>query len=465
MKSTHDGGTATLRKRVLSTWRRVFSLSWPIAIQQTFNTLMRTVDILVTGLFSPAAVAAIGLADLYAQIPNRIGSGLGAGVIALSSQETGRGAATTRDRAITQAVIIGTLAGVPFLLVGLVFGQLAIAILGATSEVARMGGTYLTLVLGVASMRIVGRVGASALQGTGDTRTPMYVNVTANVINIVASIGLGLGIGGLPRLEIIGVGLATAISRTFEAMAMLGAIRSKRTSPSFARPQSRTITRQLVEVSVPKMASGLSATLSGFPFNAILLTFGTEATAAFHIGRRAYQQVAGPVYRSFSTAASIIVGQTLGENDPEGARFSGLSIIWLGALILGIVGGVLFVVAEPIARIATDDPLTIRYTTDFVRVFGGGMLFYGVFFPTSGALRGAGDTRTPFYARFSGTIVFRLGFSFLVGVILGYGILGVYIGLLLTFVWRASVVTVGFLRGGWADKAASMMAERAGISD
>jgi len=68
-----------------SVWRRVLSLSWPVMVEQTTRTLMRTVDILVTALFSPVAVAAIGLADLYARFP-RVGRPRdGSGAIALSS--------------------------------------------------------------------------------------------------------------------------------------------------------------------------------------------------------------------------------------------------------------------------------------------------------------------------------------------------------------------------------------------
>ena len=48
--------------------RRSFSLSTPLMAEQFFNTLMRTVDIFITGLFSPAAIAAIGIADVYAQL-------------------------------------------------------------------------------------------------------------------------------------------------------------------------------------------------------------------------------------------------------------------------------------------------------------------------------------------------------------------------------------------------------------
>ncbi|WP_135828797.1 MATE family efflux transporter [Halorussus halobius] len=456
---------ADVRKRVLAIWRRTLSLSWPIAVQQTLNTLMRTVDVVVTGLFSPAAVAAVGLADLYAQIPLRAGLGLGTGAIALSSQDTGRGDEATRNRAITQAFLIGFLIGLPLIVVGLTISPWLIQVLGAEPAVVRQGGQYLAIVFAAAPMRIVGLVASRSLQGTGDTRTPMLVNGSANLLNIGATVGLGLGVGPLPNLAIVGVGVATAVSRTFEAAAMSLAIRSRRTDLSFARPRSLTVTRQLVSVSLPTFAEGMSTSLANFPFNALLLTFGTEVNAAYHIGRRIYQQVSGPLYRSYSTVASIVVGQTLGEGDPEGARFSGLAITALGVLTLGVAGGVLFFGAEPIARVFTSDAATLGYAADFTRVFGVSMLSFGVFSPIAGSLRGAGDTRTPFYARLSGTLGFTLGFSYLFGVVLDYGLWGVYVGLGLSYAWWAVGVAAGFWWGDWAEKAGEMMAERAEASD
>ncbi|PGF15700.1 MATE family efflux transporter [Natrinema sp. CBA1119] len=452
---------AELSGRVRTVWRRTLSLSWPLAVQQTFNTLMRTVDIIVTGLFSPAAVAAVGLADLYAQLPLRLGLGLGTGAIALSSQDTGRGAVSTRDRSITQAFVIGFLVGLPLLLVGLTLSGPLIALLGAEPAVVEMGGQYLALVFAAAPMRIVGLVGARSLQGTGDTRTPMVVNGGANVINIAATVGLGLGLGPFPNLGIVGVGLATAVSRTVEAIAITVAVASPRTTPSFARPRSLTVTRQLVAVSLPNIAEGLSTSLANFPFNALLLTFGTDVTAAYHISRRAYQQFSGPLYRSYSVAASIVVGQLLGEDDPDEARFAGLAITALSVLTLGVAGVVLVAGARPIAGLFTGDPATLEHATAFTRAFGISMPFFGLFFPLSGSLRGAGDTRTPFYARLTGTTLFLLGFSYLAGVTLGYGLLGVYAGIVLSYAWWALVVGLGFLWGDWAAGAAAMMAERA----
>jgi putative MATE family efflux protein len=451
--------------RTLSVWRRMLDLGWPIAVQQTFTTLMRTVDILVTGLFSPAAVAAIGLADLYAQVPLRIGLGLGAGSIALSSQDTGRAADLSRDRAITQALLIGALCGLPLVAVGLLFSDALIDALGAESAVVRLSALYLAIVFAAAPMRIVGLVGARSLQGTGDTRTPMLVNGSANALNIALTVSLGLGVWIVPRWGIVGVGVATAVSRTFEALAITGAIASRWTPVSLVRPRDPTITRQLVRVSVPTFAEGMSTSLANFPFNALLLLFGTEATAAYHIGRRIYQQLTGPLYRSFSTVASIIVGQTLGEGDLGGARSAATAILAFSVVTLGCAGVVLFAGAERLVGIFTQDAATARHAISFTRTFAVSMLFFGIFFPLAGTLRGAGDTRTPFYARLVGAFVFMLGVSYLLGVTLGYGLPGVYVGIVLSYVSWTVVVGAGFLWGGWADVAASMMEERAQSED
>ena len=75
--------------RFQSVWRRVFALSWPVMAEQTLRTLMRTVDVVVTAAISPAAVVAVGLADLYARFPLRVGLGLGGGAISLSVRTPG----------------------------------------------------------------------------------------------------------------------------------------------------------------------------------------------------------------------------------------------------------------------------------------------------------------------------------------------------------------------------------------
>jgi MATE family multidrug resistance protein len=81
----------------------------------------------------------------------------------------------------------------------------------------------------------------------------------------------------------------------------------------------------------------------------------------------------------------------------------------------------------------------------------------------SGALQGGSDTRTSFVARTTGMFGFMVGFPWLFGVRLDYGVEAVYLGIVLYFVWSLLVVAAGFQWGDWAAKATEMMEERGSV--
>jgi putative MATE family efflux protein len=448
--------------RVRSVWKRVLSLAWPVMAEQTFRTLMRTVDVVVTATFNPASVVAIGLADLYARLPLRIGLGLGGGTIALSSQDTGAAAEANRDEAITQGILLGLLLGVPFIVFGFVLGAPAIRLLGANDRVVALGSTYLAIIFATAPARHVALIGARSLQGTGDTRTPMYINVVANAMNILGSLAFGLGFAplGIPRLGVVGVGAATPRANVVTATMLSLAIATDWSEASFARPKDLVIAKQLVVVSLPKIGEGLASTVAEFPFNAILLGFGQPVNAGFQIGRRMYQQVTGPLSRGYNVAASVVVGQRLGEGDPGGARFEGWAVAGLGIATVGVIGLALVVAADTFVSLFTEDPETVEYAVDFAQVYGLTAAGLVVFSVLSGGLQGASETRIPFLARVTGVFGLQLGLAYLLGMVLGLGALGAYVGIAATYLWMAGVVAGGFHFSGWADRAAGMMAER-----
>ena len=450
------------RARLRRVWRRTVGLSGPVAAETVVRTAMRTTDVFVVALFSPAAVVAVGLGDLYARFPLRVGLGLGGGAIALSSQDTGADAATTRDEAITQALLIGLLAGIPIAVDGLLFGEAAIRVFGASNEVVTVGATYVAVVLATAPARHVTLIGARSLQGTGDTRTPMYINAVANLVNIAGSVTLGLGLFGAPRLEVLGVGLATAGANVLTAGLFLSAIAADRTAPSFVRPRDPVIAKQLLRVAVPRAIEGFASEAAQFPFNALLLSFpaGEAITAGFQIGRRLYQQATAPVSRGFSVAASILVGQSLGSGDTDAARYEGRAVTALGVILVGAAGLLLAALSRPAVGLFTDDPETVRFAVAFVRLYALSGVALATFGTMSGSLRGASETRIPFLARTTGMFGLFLGASWLLGSVLGFGPLGVYAGIGAAYVWMALAVLWGFERTGWAGRAATMMAER-----
>jgi len=430
-------------------------------ISSALRTLMRTVDVLVTATFSPTAVVAVGLATLYTRVPLRIGIGLGGAAIALASQDTGAEATASRNEAVSSALLVALIAGVPIALVGVFFGAPLVRVFGATGDVVTLGAVYLGVVLATAPARHVSIVTARALQGTGDTRTPMYVNGIADATNVTGSLVFGLGLFGAPRLGVLGVGSATAVSNVLSALALLAAVRSSRTDLSLVRPSDPVVARHLLVVAGPKVAEGLSSVVAQFPFNVLLLGFGTPVNAGYQIGQRVYQQVAAPLFRGYRTAVSVLVGQALGAGDPDEARHHGWATLGLGVLTVGGVGVALAVLApDAVGLLASGSPAAVPYAVGFTRVYGLIAVLFVSHVVFSGVLSGAGETRVPLFARATGVFCVLVGGTYVLGVLAGWGPLGAYVAIAGQYAWMTLVEFTGFTRAPWAERAADMLAER-----
>jgi len=452
--------------RLRRVWKRVFTLAWPVMAEQTFRTAMRTTDILVTALFSPAAVVAIGLADLYARFPLRIGLGLGGGAIALSSQDTGAGATDTRDEAVTQALLIGFLTGVPFVCSGS-FSASTRSTCSAASSARRprrrssRSARRTSRSSSRPPRRVTSRSSGPERSRGRATPAPRCTSTSPQTRSTSSARSCsGSGCSAFPRLEIVGVGLATAAANVLTAGLLCFAIWGSWTAADFARPRDLTIARQLLRVSAPRVLEGFGSELAEFPFNALLLGFGEAVNAGFQIGRRVYQQVTGPLSRGYNVAASILVGQALGAGDPDEARFNGWAVAGLGALTVGTIGIGLVIFAPRFVPLFTDDAATTAYAIDFARVYGVAGVALVCFSALSGSLQGASETRIPLVARVSGMFGFFLGVSWLLGRTAGFGPDGAYVGVFLAYGWMAVVVAVGFRYSGWAPRAAELMAAR-----
>ena len=465
--------------RLRGVWRRVFALAWPVMAEQTTRTSMRTVDVLVTAAISPAAVVAIGLADLFARFPLRIGLGLGGGAIALASQDTGSGATDNRDESVTQSLLLGVLAGLPFVALGVLAGPTLVGLFPASDDAVRLGGIYLAIVFATAPARHVALVGSRTLQGIGDTTTPMYVNVVVNVVNATLSVGLGFGLAGLPALGVAGVAAATATANVLSAGSLVAAIYRPSSPLTYVRPTDWTVGAQLVRVGLPRTAEGFVSELAEFPFNALLLSLGPAAgvtaagaspgdvvNAGFQVGRRVYQQVTGPLSRGYNVAASVLVGQALGRSDPATAGYEGWATAALSVGSVGGVGLLLAIFADPVVAVLgfESSPAALEFAAAFAVVYGISAPGLALFVALSGALQGAGETRLPFLARLSGMVGFFVGFSYLAVTDTDLGLVGVYAGVVLAHVWMGATMVAAFRRADWTGTAAGLLRERGSLS-
>lgn len=433
------------------TWPRVFDLAWPVIATGSVRTTMRTVDLLVLGIYlGPPAIAAIGLADLLARLVEQTARGLGAGTTALVSQNYGAGDRRYANAVTTQTVLIGLLLGGVAAAVGLWAAPHLFALLGATAQVTDYGVTYLGVVLLSMPFRFSSPMAGRALQAAGDTRTPMVLRVITTATNIVLTVVLVPGLGPFPALGVVGAAAGTALGNTLTGLGYAAILASGRFVVRFtvAAPDGTGIVREFFRLGIPKSIQQNTFTAAEVPLNAMILVFGTDANAAFHVARRIQQYVRMPNW-GFRTASSTLVGNHLGRGEVNESVRYGWGSVTLGVAVTVVVAAFVTVFADPIGGVFTDDPGTRLWMAEWIPVLAGVAVFNSFFSVTSGILTGGGDTRWPLFASLVGIGVGMLCCSYVVGIALGVGIVGIYLGIALDFVIRSGLLYYRFRTGAW----------------
>ncbi|MFN2339992.1 MAG: MATE family efflux transporter [Halanaerobium sp.] len=450
----------------LPLWKEAFALAWPVMLNHIFVTAMRTTDMILMGYFGPSAVAAVGLGDVWESIILRIGLGLGSGSISLISQESGTNTAAAKankDLILSQVIFVSLIIGIPFIFIALLFAEEMIALLGAAPEVIELGAQYLLIIFAAAPFRIVSIIASRALQGSGDTRTPMIVEVISNLINIIVSVGLALGIWFFPKIGVPGVGIGTFTAKTLSAIIFILIFLSSKSEFNLKNPIKNwdfILIKQLFKVSAPKIAEGFYQSLITFPFNSIVLLFGTEAAAAYHIARRVFQQLIAPMHRAYYTVTAILSGQKIGGGKVEESKKTVEAMLILTVISIGSFSLLIFFSSPYLVRLFGDNPETLAIAIRFLKALsiGGPVItIYGVL---AGHLNGAGNTRSALYGNLLSQTLLKLGLSYLLGVFFNLGLFGVLIALPADFFGRAFWVARKYLSDDWIAEADLMISER-----
>jgi putative MATE family efflux protein len=416
------------------TQRRVLGLAMPIIGENFLQTLVGAADTFMVAHLGSAAVAGVGTAIEIVFFLLAILSAIDIGATVLVSQAIGAGERTAANRFARQAVVWGILLAIPLSVVGVVAAPAIIHVFGAEPAVTAAAVTYLRVTAATSVALLLSFVCGAVLRGAGDSRTPLYAAVVANVINVAAAYVLIFGKFGLPELGVAGSALGAAIARAVGAGLMLLLMFGGKKAISLRgradwRP-NLAVGRDLMRLGVPSAIEQVLMSGGFTTLMAVVATIGTAALAAQQIGFTALSLAFLPGF-GFAIACTALVGQSIGADDPAAARAAQrISMRWAVAWMT--VGGVIYFTLAPQAMaLFTSDPEVIRQGVQALRALSFALPFWAISFVNAGALRGSGDTRSPM-------VVSAVGIW--LAVLLAW--LGVrHFGAELGFVWGTFVIT------------------------
>ena len=456
--STPVIGETPLRGRVDLTQghllRSIVALSWPIVSGAVLNWIMGVADIKMVGSLGPSAIAAVGQSMSIIFTVQFVVFAVATGTQVLVARYTGARQPGRVTEVTRQSIILSFVAGLPMIPLGLLVSRTLLVWLGATGEVLDQGVIYTHAMFWGSVGMMLNFLLASALQGAGDSLTPLLMLVWINVAHIGLEYCMIFGVGPFPTMGVAGAGWAVVITRSLAAAVMLWLLGSGRFAVTVPwRGPWRidwTIWGKMFYIGTPSSVQGLVRNLGYAALIGILnRTQAGEFAVAGHVTAGQWSSLGIFVGLSMMTAAMTAVGQNMGARNPQRAERSCWSVVNISSLTSIGLGLLCIAFARPLVGFFTDDPRALFWGHWALIYIAGSLPFATISMAFSGGLRGAGDTLSPLWATLIGTLVIGPGLGWLLALKMGIGPAGVWIGMVASMFAQAVVTGAIFKAGRW----------------
>ncbi|MBD3266660.1 MATE family efflux transporter, partial [bacterium] len=350
--------------------RHVWIISWPTVVYSLMEAAVGLVDIYFAGLLGDEAMASIGLCRQLFLILMIGTIAITTGTLALVSQHYGAKRYDWASSITFHSIFLAVLAGVIFGLIGYVFADEGLMILGAKGKVLQYGTEYLRMLMTGVVFLLVNFAGNGVFRALGDAKTPLKIALFINILNVILSYMLVFGIGWLPAFGVMGIAMGTVFARGIGAVIALWIMRHPHRTVrlNIRTPIQKSHFQQILKIGLPSGISGFFRNGARILFFWIIANSmaGTTALAAAAVCFQIRMITIMPSL-AFQVGVAALVGQSIGKNDYKKAEAYGWTSTKLCSFIMAVVSIILFIFPPFFIRFFTDTPEVIQLGTSCMR--------------------------------------------------------------------------------------------------
>ena len=427
----------------------IWGLAWPSILANILFAAAGVVSIKAVGVLGTEAVAAVGTGQRILFVIQSIIMAVSTGTAALVARAFGSMNYKEASQVLLDSLWIGSSLSFLATLLMWFYGESIISLFGLDPESKKLAVIYIKYTMLFSITFSCSFIFSSALRAAGDAKTPLVIMVFQNVLNIYLLIGLVNGQFGLPQMGVVGASYAWGISFSIGTLIYLVLWFSRMTIipiPNFRDIILRRI-KSILKIATPAtIEQGVFQSGLLFYFWIISL-YGTAPSAAYNIGINILM-LSFMIGQGFSIAGATLTGQFIGANNPREAKRSGWRSAGLSIVSMGIVGLLIALFSNEISRFLVDDDEVVRLTVIFVWFLGSMQPLMAIEFAIGGALRGAGDTKSPLVITLIGLVFFRLSIASLF-LLFELPVEYIFASLMVDYLVKAILFAYRFNSGRW----------------
>lgn len=436
--------------------KRVINIAWPVLLELMMGSLFGMVDMIMLGNIRPvslsaASIGSVGITNQPLFIGLSLVASFNVGGTAIISRYFGAKKTDELGNILKHVLLAAyVIIILPLVTLAMIEAPNIMRFLGAKEDVVSIGVTYFRIVhIGFIFQATVNCF-ASAMRGVGETKVPMYINMFCNGLNVIGNALLIYGLFGFPKLGVTGAGISTALSQVIASILIFSYVFADK---SVVKIRNRfrydfRIIRNLIGIGLPSSFEQLALRLGIFLYTRVVASLGTVVFAAHQIALNILGLSFNPGM-AFGIAASALVGQSLGENNPEKAKDLSKIAQRMGSFISTLMALVFFFFGEQLVGLYTSDPAIIHDSAGALKIIALVQPLQSSQLILAGALRGAGDTVWPLIATVVSILFVRVGCAYMFINVFHMGLIGAWIGILIDQVVRWAFIVFRHRSGEW----------------
>jgi putative MATE family efflux protein len=422
--------------------KEILRLAVPALGALAAEPLYVLVDTAIVGHLGVQPLAALAIAGTLLTGAFTLFNFLTYGTTAQVARFHGAGDRRTAALLGAQALWLASAIGITLLVLAVALARPAVTLMGASGHTADLAVLYMRIAAIGLPFALIALAGQGYLRGVGDLRTPLRIVILANLANVVLEVvfvyGFGWGVAGSAwgtAIAQAGMGLAFAL------------LLWRAATPGTRRPQLERI-RPLLRIGRDIFVRTTALYASFVVASAVLARIGTASLAAHQIAFQLWTFLA-LVLDSVAIAGQVIVGRTLGAGDVEAAVGASRRMIGWSVALGAALGVVMLALTWTLPHAFTDDSAVIDRAQAVWPLFALMQPLAGLVFALDGILIGAGDTRYLMWSMLAAGVGVYVPIA-LAALEFGWGIVGVWCGLIALLVARGAALGWRFAGRRWA---------------
>ncbi|OKZ16017.1 MAG: MATE family efflux transporter [Butyricimonas synergistica] len=403
----------------------------PIVLGQLGIVVVGLVDNIMVGHFSTSDLAAASFVNSVFNIPILFGMGFSYGLTPLVGQFFGRGDKFRVGGLLRNSLLANFMIGL-FLSVAMGIMYLNVHRMGQPEELLPLIRPYFLLQLTSLVFVMMFNSFKQFADGITDTKTSMWIMLSANLLNIIGNSLLIYGVWGLPALGLTGAGISTLASRIFMFVAFAILFFRKQSYRRYLVGYHRTTynTGDLKVLNRMGMMVGLQMGMETalFSISGVMIGWLGTVPLAAHQVVASISTLGFMLYYGVGSAVSIRVSNFFGRGDIAGVRRATLAGTHLLGLLAISVSVFFLLVREHIGWLYTSSEEVVNLVAVLMVI----LVFYqfgdSLQIIFANALRGVADVTSMAVISFIGYFVIALPVSYICGFVLDWGIEGIWVG-------------------------------------